>query len=61
MNTKCDRGLFSTIKRIWDWETESKIWEVKEDMERWATGVKRLGSINGSKSTSKETSFLDQT
>ncbi|OIT38879.1 hypothetical protein A4A49_12474 [Nicotiana attenuata] len=48
MNTTCDRGLFSTIKRIWDWETESKIWEVKEDMERWATGVKRLGSINGS-------------
>lgn len=40
MSTKCDGGSFSTIKRVWDWETESKIWEVKEDMDRWATGVK---------------------
>ncbi|XP_049380469.1 uncharacterized protein LOC125845091 [Solanum stenotomum] len=52
-NTKCDGDLFSTIKRVWDWETESKIWEVKEDMDRWATGVKRLGSIDDSKFKSK--------
>ncbi|KAG5575531.1 hypothetical protein H5410_055665 [Solanum commersonii] len=52
-NTKCDGDLFSTIKRVWDWETESKIWEVKEDMDRWATGVKQLGSIDDSKFKSK--------
>ncbi|WMV54122.1 hypothetical protein MTR67_047507 [Solanum verrucosum] len=52
-NTKCDGDLFSTIKRVWDWETESKIWEVKEDMDSWANGVKRLGSIDDSKFKSK--------
>lgn len=52
-STNCDGGVFSTIKRVWDWETESKIWEVKEDMDRWEAGVKRLGSIDDSKFKSK--------
>ncbi|KAL3513598.1 hypothetical protein ACH5RR_026315 [Cinchona calisaya] len=24
-----------TVSEIWDWEIEDKIWEVKEDMQRW--------------------------
>ncbi|XP_025884165.1 uncharacterized protein [Solanum lycopersicum] len=52
-NTKSDGDLFSTIKRVWDWEAESKIWEVKEDMDRWATGIKRLENIDDSKFKSK--------
>ncbi|KAL5844097.1 hypothetical protein ACOSQ4_010055 [Xanthoceras sorbifolium] len=29
-------GTEATMKDIWDWEQESKIWEVCEDMKRWA-------------------------
>ncbi|KAM6543099.1 hypothetical protein CsatB_007546 [Cannabis sativa] len=25
----------STLKSVWDWETESRIWEICEEMERW--------------------------
>ncbi|KAK6132022.1 hypothetical protein DH2020_034248 [Rehmannia glutinosa] len=31
-----ESGTFSTMKDIWDWERESKIWEVREEMETWA-------------------------
>ncbi|KAL2467713.1 G-type lectin S-receptor-like serine/threonine-protein kinase [Forsythia ovata] len=47
-----ETGKYSTMKEIWDWERESKIWEVREDMERWAmnlckTKKSRLESIFG--------------
>ncbi|XVE55381.1 hypothetical protein DITRI_Ditri03aG0153900 [Diplodiscus trichospermus] len=32
-------GKESTFKGTWDWERESKIWEVCEEMERWAMKV----------------------
>ncbi|KAJ0086064.1 hypothetical protein Patl1_08406 [Pistacia atlantica] len=34
-------GMDSTMKDVWDWEKESKIWEACEDVERWATGFQR--------------------
>lgn len=37
-------GIDSTMKDVWDWEKESKIWEACEDMERWATGFQRKQS-----------------
>ncbi|BBG95657.1 S-locus lectin protein kinase family protein [Prunus dulcis] len=33
-------GTNSKLRDIWDWETESKIWEACEDMERWALKVR---------------------
>lgn len=33
-------GLDSAIEKIWDWEKESKIWEAREDFERWAAEVR---------------------
>lgn len=32
-------GRASTFNDIWDWKTESKIWEKFEDMERWVMKV----------------------
>ncbi|KAK6246170.1 hypothetical protein QUC31_000949 [Theobroma cacao] len=32
-------GKESTCEGTWDWERESKIWEVREEMERWAAKV----------------------
>ncbi|KAK9167637.1 hypothetical protein Scep_002828 [Stephania cephalantha] len=31
----------ASAKYTWDWQRESKIWEVKEDMERWARRTKK--------------------
>ncbi|KAB2629098.1 hypothetical protein D8674_033893 [Pyrus ussuriensis x Pyrus communis] len=36
----------SKFKDIWDWETESKILEVCEDMDRWAINVLQTASPN---------------
>ncbi|KAM7253192.1 hypothetical protein ACFE04_025810 [Oxalis oulophora] len=36
--TKCSNAK-SSLKDRWDWEKECKVWEVCEDMERWATTV----------------------
>ncbi|CAB4266978.1 unnamed protein product [Prunus armeniaca] len=33
-------GTNSKLRDIWDWETESKIWEACEDMERWVLKVR---------------------
>lgn len=38
-----EEGTESTLKGTWDWERESKIREVCEEMERWAIKA-RLGS-----------------
>ncbi|KAK9270282.1 hypothetical protein L1049_025859 [Liquidambar formosana] len=37
-------GVDSAVKKIWDWESESKIWEAREDMERWAIRVRNRTS-----------------
>lgn len=42
---KCNAGGTDSIfKGIWDWETESKVWEAYEDMERWAIEVRQRTS-----------------
>ncbi|XP_031390533.1 uncharacterized protein LOC116203021 isoform X3 [Punica granatum] len=40
----------SIIGDIWDWEKESKIWEAREDMERWAAELQRSKQITESSS-----------
>ncbi|KAK9945761.1 hypothetical protein M0R45_011260 [Rubus argutus] len=37
-------GTDSIFEDIWDWETESKVWEACEDMERWAIEVRQRTS-----------------
>ncbi|XP_043703893.1 penicillin-binding protein 1A-like [Telopea speciosissima] len=32
----------SVVREIWDWERESRIWEVREDMGKWAVRVRQL-------------------
>uniref|UniRef100_A0A5B7BA59 Glycosyl transferase family 51 domain-containing protein n=1 Tax=Davidia involucrata TaxID=16924 RepID=A0A5B7BA59_DAVIN len=34
-------SIDSTVKEMWDWERESKIWEAREDMERWAVRIQK--------------------
>ncbi|XWS21601.1 hypothetical protein CRYUN_Cryun30bG0068300 [Craigia yunnanensis] len=41
-------GKESTFKGTWDWERESKIWEVCEEMERWAVKVRHRTSVKAS-------------
>ncbi|KAJ4700637.1 penicillin-binding protein 1A-like [Melia azedarach] len=41
LNELKHRDTDSIMKDIWDWEKESKIWEVCEDMEIWATHAGR--------------------
>ncbi|XVF39391.1 hypothetical protein PTKIN_Ptkin01aG0031000 [Pterospermum kingtungense] len=41
-------GKEPTFKGTWDWETESKIWEVCEEMERWAMKVQQRTSVKAS-------------
>ncbi|KAJ4965298.1 hypothetical protein NE237_017147 [Protea cynaroides] len=31
----------SVVKEIWDWERESRIWKVREDMGKWAVRVRQ--------------------
>lgn len=38
-------GTDSIFKDIWDWETESKVREAYEDMERWAIEVRQRTSV----------------
>ncbi|KAF5198961.1 Penicillin-binding protein 1a [Thalictrum thalictroides] len=38
--------LNSTVKAIWDWERESKICQIREDMERWAKRIRKNKNYN---------------
>ncbi|XP_019055356.1 PREDICTED: uncharacterized protein LOC104609669 [Nelumbo nucifera] len=40
-NSDKQSGRNSTTKEIWDWKRQSSIWEVRENMELWATKVRR--------------------
>nr|GMD76051.1 penicillin-binding protein 1A-like [Ipomoea batatas] len=46
VNINSEAGTLSNFRKIWNWERESKIWEVKEDMERWAMSVTEKSRIN---------------
>ncbi|KAK6114829.1 hypothetical protein DH2020_007098 [Rehmannia glutinosa] len=41
MPRRLESGTFSTMKDIWDWERESKICEVIEEMETWAMSFRK--------------------
>ncbi|XP_059630780.1 uncharacterized protein LOC132273749 [Cornus florida] len=46
-------SMDSIMKEIWDWETESKIWEAREDMERWALSIQKRNTSKISISNDK--------
>lgn len=35
MPIKLERGTVATVREWWDWERESYIWEVREEMAKW--------------------------
>ncbi|XP_012854771.1 PREDICTED: uncharacterized protein LOC105974248 [Erythranthe guttata] len=37
-----ESGYESPMKDTWDWERESKMWEVVEDMEKWAMSFRKI-------------------
>ncbi|PON80868.1 GPCR kinase [Trema orientale] len=41
----------STLRSVWDWEAESRIWETCEEMERWAMKIRRRHGIRWSPMT----------
>ncbi|KAI3464484.1 hypothetical protein Pfo_021147 [Paulownia fortunei] len=55
---KLERVTFSTMKEIWDWERQSKIWEVKEEMEKWAMSFRKTKEfVKTSDLTTKQLPF----